>query len=265
MTFIGKVALSTLLDLFLGKSIDDALNFVADHKKLDDQLNEWKSLLSDIKAVLNHAEEKQIKDEGVKSWLEDLQDLAYDVDDILDDFAYEQLRLNLQKTLAQPRSSEIRKLLPSWFTGTSSTPSSFLFKNATIPKMKKITARLNSLSTRKNSLGLSEILPQSASSERKKPARLQPTSVVDGSVEYIGRDNEKREMIDLLKTNNSVGVNVLSIVGMGGMGKTTLAQLVYNASLKKYFDHRAWVCVSDDFDAVKNNQNYLTIHRFFLA
>ncbi|KAK8603333.1 hypothetical protein V6N13_085523 [Hibiscus sabdariffa] len=217
MAFIGDAALSKLLDLLLGKSIDSALNFVTDHKQVYEQLKEWKSILPDIKAVLNHAEEKQIRDEGVKRWLEDLQDLAYDVDDILDEFAYEELRLKLHKTQAQAGTSKVRKLLPTCCTGGDFTPSSFLFKNSMIPKLKEITARLNGLSTRRSSLGLSEILSQAASYERKKPVRLQPTSVVDGSVEYVGRHNEKREMLDLLKTNNSEGVCVLSIIGMGGM------------------------------------------------
>ncbi|GMJ05474.1 hypothetical protein like AT3G14470 [Hibiscus trionum] len=258
MAFIGEAALSKLFDLLLDKSIDVALNFVADHKQVYDQLMEWKSILPDIKAVLNHAEEKQIKDEGVKSWLEDLQDLAYDADDILDEFAYQELRLKLQNTEAQARPTKIRKLLSSWFTGSSSSQSSFLFNNSMIPKIQDITARLNSLATRRSSLGLSEILPQAASSDGKKSVRLQPTSVMDGAVEYVGRDDEKREMLDLLKTNNSDGVCVLSIVGMGGMGKTTLAQLVYNnPSIEKSFDHRAWVCVSDDFDAVKISNSIL--------
>ncbi|KAL4273053.1 hypothetical protein GQ457_13G030430 [Hibiscus cannabinus] len=258
MAFIGDAALAKLLDLLLGKSIDAALNFVADHKQVYDQLKEWKTLLPDIKSVLNHAEEKQIKDEGVRGWLEDLQDLAYDADDILDEFAHEELRLRLQKTQAQASTSKVRKLLPTCCTGGDFTPSSFLFKNAMIPKMKEITARLNSLTTRRSSLGLSEAFSQAASSESKKPARLQPTSVVDGAVEYVGRDNEKREIIDLLKTSNSDGACVLSIVGMGGMGKTTLAQLVYNdASVKESFDHMAWVCVSDDFDAVKITKTIL--------
>ncbi|KAE8669641.1 NB-ARC domain-containing disease resistance-like protein [Hibiscus syriacus] len=239
MVFIGEAALS---------------------KQVYKQLKEWKPILPDIKAVLNHAEEKQIKDEGVKSWLEDLQDLAYDADDILDEFAYEQLRLKLHKTQAQATTSKVRKLLPTCSTGTDFTPSSFLFKNAMIPKMKEITTRLNSLATRRSSLGLSEILPQAASSDRKKPARLQPTSlvVVDGAVECVGKDNEKQEMLDLLKTNSSNGVSVLSIVCMGGMGKTTLAQLVYNdARTADSFDHKAWVCVSDDFDAAKITKTIL--------
>ncbi|TYI31930.1 hypothetical protein ES332_A04G021500v1 [Gossypium tomentosum] len=45
---------------------------------------------------------------------------------------------------------------------------------------------------------------------------------------------------------------------MGGMGKTTLAQLVYNdPSIKESFDHKSWVCVADDFDAVNITQTIL--------
>ncbi|TYI58623.1 hypothetical protein E1A91_D11G373500v1, partial [Gossypium mustelinum] len=204
-----------------GKLLNSALNFVAGHKQLHPQLKQWQSILPDIQAVLDDAEEKQIKNEGVKKWLEDLQDLAYDVDDIFDAFAYQDF-----------------------------TPTSLLFKNSMIPKVKKITDRLNSLTTRRSCLGLSEILSQAPTSKGKQP-RLQPTSVMDEAVEYFGRHKEKQEMIKLLKGNNSNGVSVLSIVGMGGMGKTTLAQLVYNdATINESFDLKAWVCVSDYFDAI---------------
>ncbi|KAK8622411.1 hypothetical protein V6N13_117328 [Hibiscus sabdariffa] len=241
MAFIGEAAVSMLLELLLGKSINAALNFVAGYGQVGDQLNKWKSKLHDINAVLNDAEEKQIKHEGVKKWLEDLQVLAYDADDILDEFVYEELRLKLRKTEAQASTSKVRKLLPACCIGSDFTPSSFLFKNAMVTKMKKITDRLNDLDERRKSLELCDVLSQAARSEGKKPARLQLTSMMDEAVEYVGRNKEKQEMLDLLKTNNSSGVCVLSIVGMGGMGKTTLAQLVYNDSSVESFDHRALV------------------------
>ncbi|KAG8479787.1 hypothetical protein CXB51_029538 [Gossypium anomalum] len=250
MSFIGEAALSGFLDLLVGKSLDSALNFVADHNQLHQQLKRWQSILPDIQAVLDDAEEKQIKNMGVKKWLEDLQDLAYDVDDILDEFAYEELRLNLQDTQAQARPSKIRKFIPDRIIRSIFPPPSFQFKNSMITKVKDITDRLNSLTTRRSSLGLIEILSQAATSKGKQP-RLQPTSVLDGVVEYVGRHKEKQEMIELLKGNNSNGVSVLSIVGMGGMGKTTLAQLVYNdPTINESFDLKAWVCVSDHFDAI---------------
>ncbi|TYG47994.1 hypothetical protein ES288_D11G387700v1 [Gossypium darwinii] len=257
MSVIGEAALSVFLELLGGKLLDSALNFVADHKQLRPQLKQWQSILPDIQAVLDDAEEKQIKNEGVKKWLEDLQDLAYDVDDILDEFAYEELRLKLNKSQAQGSTSKVRKLIPTCYTSSNFTPTSFLFKNSMIPKVKEITARLNSLTTRRSSLGLSEILSQAPTSKGKQP-RLQPTSVPDGVVEYVGRHKEKTEMIEFLKGDNSNGVSVLSIVGMGGMGKTTLAQLVYNdATINQSFHHKAWVCVSDNFDAVNITRTIL--------
>ncbi|KAB1202506.1 putative disease resistance RPP13-like protein 1 [Morella rubra] len=107
----------------------------------------------------------------VKQWLDDLKDLAYDVDDILDEFATEVLR---SKSMGENRASKSKK--------------------------------------------------------------------------------DKENVVELLLTENSsdAGVRVVSIVGMGGMGKTTLAQLVYNdEKLKGIFEVKAWVCVSDDFDVVR--------------
>ncbi|KAK8985340.1 hypothetical protein V6N11_068603 [Hibiscus sabdariffa] len=183
MAFIGEAAVSMLLELLLGKSINAALNFVAGYGQVGDQLNKWKSKLHDINAVLNDAEEKQIKHEGVKKWLEDLQVLAYDADDILDEFVYEELRLKLRKTEAQASTSKVRKLLPACCIGSDFTPSSFLFKNAMVTKMKKITDRLNDLDERRKSLELCDVLSQAARSEGKKPARLQLTSMMDEAVE----------------------------------------------------------------------------------
>ncbi|KAK8300316.1 hypothetical protein V6Z12_D05G380900 [Gossypium hirsutum] len=106
MSVIGEAALSGFLELLWGRLLDSALNFVADHKQVQQQLKQWQSILPDIQAVLNDAEEKQIGNKGVRNWLEDLQDLAYDMDDILDEFAYEELRLALLKTQAQASISK---------------------------------------------------------------------------------------------------------------------------------------------------------------
>ncbi|KAG5539200.1 hypothetical protein RHGRI_019681 [Rhododendron griersonianum] len=68
----------------------DLLSF-ARREKIHDLLMKWSRMLGEIDAVLADAEEKQMKTEqrGIKLWLEDLEDLAYDLDDILDEFSTE--------------------------------------------------------------------------------------------------------------------------------------------------------------------------------
>ena len=81
--------------------------------------------------------------------------------------------------------------------------------------------------------------------------------MVDESGVY-GRDGNKKEIMEMLLSDNAIcnEIGVISIVGMGGIGKTTLAQLVYNDErVKKHFDLEAWVCVSEEFDLLQITKN----------
>ena len=50
----------------------------------------------------------------------------------------------------------------------------------------------------------------------------------------------------------------MPIIGIGGVGKTTLAQLVYNDErVERYFDKRIWVCVSESFDVIRLTREIL--------
>ena len=69
-----------------------------------------------------------------------------------------------------------------------------------------------------------------------------------------GRDVDKEEIFKLLQSNESSDhdICVVPIVGMGGVGKTTLAQLVYNDKrVKDSFDYTTWNCVSENFDVLR--------------
>ncbi|XP_054790398.1 putative disease resistance protein At3g14460 isoform X2 [Prosopis cineraria] len=102
----------------------------------------------------------------------------------------------------------------------------------------------------KNNPGLKEGQGASVGSVSKVPT----TSLVDEPAIY-GRDADKEAIIHewlLSENDNSSQLSILSIVGMGGLGKTTLAKYVYNdARAQDGFELKAWVCISDDFDTTR--------------
>jgi hypothetical protein len=78
-------------------------------------------------------------------------------------------------------------------------------------------------------------------------------TTADMNNDILGRDVEKKEIMDILSASHSKdGAMFLPIYGLGGMGKSTLARLVYNdTQFKQYYDHQVWVYVSQEFDLKK--------------
>ncbi|CAM0152078.1 unnamed protein product [Urochloa decumbens] len=66
----------------------------------------------------------------------------------------------------------------------------------------------------------------------------------------FGRTEEKQSIIkSVISCSQSPGINVLPVVGMGGIGKTTVAQMVYNdLGVQESYDHLGWIHVSQTFD-----------------
>ncbi|KAH1120690.1 hypothetical protein J1N35_003850 [Gossypium stocksii] len=205
----GETALSVFLEFFAKlASYDQILNFVT-QKQVNQQLKQWQKILPSIQAVLNDAEEKQMKDPNVKIWLTQLQNLGYDVGDVLNEFAVEALQRKLHEDEAS--TSKAKKPTASWFTSFINSRA-FLFNKRMISKLQDITDELNGLAREKNRLGLRQI-DETAMSKRVKVS-LQFMSLVDDSHVY-GREKEKAEILDLLLCNNGNwnGASLIHIFG----------------------------------------------------
>ncbi|XP_040992302.1 putative disease resistance RPP13-like protein 1 [Juglans microcarpa x Juglans regia] len=117
------------------------------------ELDKWSKTLSRIRKVLDDAEEKQHTEGALKEWLDDLRDLAYDMEDILDEFATKVLRRKLMGK--SPTSTlKVKKLASAYFTCL--TPSVVKINIRLRSNITKITARFNDLMSQKDQLKLNE-------------------------------------------------------------------------------------------------------------
>ncbi|XP_022771979.1 putative disease resistance protein RGA1 [Durio zibethinus] len=193
------------------------------------------STLTTIQAVLQDAEVRQCKSEAIRNWLGKLKDTAYSVEEVLDEFKTEALRRSLLKDAISQVSTFFSLQNP------------LLFRLNMARKFKTVREKLDAIAGEKNKFHLREGLGEVEIQRREE---RQTSSLVIES-EVYGRANEKEQIVSLLLNNLSHhdDLSVYAICGMGGLGKTTIAQLVYNdENVRKAFDLRVWVCVSDDFD-----------------
>ncbi|XP_038680228.1 putative disease resistance RPP13-like protein 1 [Tripterygium wilfordii] len=235
MEVVAEALVSASVEsLFKMLGSSDLLNF-APKKKIHADLKNWETTLRRINGLLQDAEEKQLTDKGVKIWLVDLQNLAYDIEDVLDEFATETLKRKVMKD-SHASTEKLHKLIPSCSDKLQklipSCSCSFAFKSKMASKIDDITERLQNIAQQEQSLNLMTIAIGMRSKEQKE--RPSTTSLVDESHIY-GRNDEKEAIVQMLLRdeggNNSI--SVFPILGMGGIGKTTQAQLVYNDSTVK--------------------------------
>ncbi|XVF82356.1 hypothetical protein PTKIN_Ptkin16aG0040300 [Pterospermum kingtungense] len=219
MAFIGEAAVSAFLGALFDKFTSFEFRSVTE-KQVRKEIMNWGTILRNIHAVLADAEEKQMRNEAVKIWLADLQDLAYDVDDILDEFATEALGRKLMKQ-HQASASMTKKSRPNFFNGLQ--PSFIMFNYKMMSKIKEISGRLEGLAKRKSGLQLMEIT-NDARRPLTIPGRRETTSGVN-EANICGRDKDKKAILDMILSNDSIDAaicTVIPIVGMGGIKQPLL-------------------------------------------
>ena len=230
---------SSITGEIVSKLISYATKLISSARGCEDELRGIRQSLTMIRAVLTDAERRQVRDESVKLWLQMLEDVAYEADDVLDEFAYESLRQRIE--VGNQRKRKVRDIC--------STSNPGLFRLPMADKIKAIQESLVRVEDLANKYGFAKLLlVESVDTNNEIFPNRETNSFLNHS-EVIGRQNDVLEIVNLLTSTTNQQLSVLPIVGMAGLGKTTFAKLVYNHELvKKHFDKTIWVCVSNDFN-----------------
>ncbi|GMI78130.1 hypothetical protein like AT3G14470 [Hibiscus trionum] len=231
-----EVVISAAVEVALSKAIsilEDPINLAWDFKA---QLNKLRSSLALTRAFLQDADRRQLDEPvAVKLWLEQLSDIASKADDVLDELAYEHLRRKVD--------TRKRTQISNFFS--SKNPLAFTLKMA--KKVKNISQSIKDVNREATELGLQQRVQLSASVSGGVGGGTH--SLVDSS-RVVGREADVRRVVDILiGSTTHQTLSIASIVGMGGLGKTTLAKSVCNNDkVQNHFKTIIWICVAESFD-----------------
>ncbi|XP_060672203.1 disease resistance protein RGA2-like [Ziziphus jujuba] len=232
-------------------------------KDVEKSISNLQKKLEHIQDVLEDAERKQLDDPSVRRWLGKLKHVSYAINDVLDDWNSEILKSQLPTHVEEEEGDGHQKadlvsnkMMMKKKKVCFPSPSCFFCLNqlkkvgvrhGIALRMKELNETLDEIAKEKDAYSL-EKTNNASPKERRETTSFVYESDVDG------RDEDKNLVISkLLSDESSDKVPVIiPIVGMGGLGKTTLAQLVFNhEKIKTHFNERIWVCVSDPFDEVR--------------
>ncbi|KAL2454079.1 putative disease resistance RPP13-like protein 1 [Abeliophyllum distichum] len=209
------------------------------------------SKLTKVQELLDDAERKGVTDPQVKSWLGKIEDAAYEMDDALDEW---EMKIHELEMEGSEDVSDCWEKVSSFIQSLCLCFEHVVDRRRIALKIKELNGRLESIA--KENEDEFKFLPK-LSGEKNQDSqdfkRVLETSYVDKS-KVKGRDDDQKILVSKLLSESKQGndIHIISIVGTGGLGKTTLAKLVYNDFKEnQHFQQKIWICVSDPFDEIR--------------
>ncbi|TVU26666.1 hypothetical protein EJB05_29221, partial [Eragrostis curvula] len=204
--------------------------------------------LKDLQNFLADADRRNITDHTVQEWVRELKGALYDATNILD--------LCQLKAMERGKHRDAGCFNPLMFCMRNP-----LFAHDIGSRIKKLNQRLDDIKERSAAfnfinLGSEEDRRRNStslrSSNRETSGELNESALVGEKIE-----EDTRSLVEMLTKEEQTTrahnkIMVFAIVGVGGIGKTTLAQKIFNDdTIQHEFTKKVWLSVNQDFNATE--------------
>ncbi|VAH93074.1 unnamed protein product [Triticum turgidum subsp. durum] len=225
-----SVCLSKLADPVIQYAKDrykDQKNFVTNTEKL-----KWR--LEQISEAISRAREREVDDSKLQSWIQRLRDAVFTAEDVLDSIKYAMLKHQVtteHKHIFSPRKDASDSISQDKNDADNLTK--------VIKKLDNVSAEMRSLWFLRGQDATQGLVPDQAPDWRE-------TTASDTQPKLVGRQKEANDLMTLLLELEQCKEKIshISVVGMGGVGKTALVREAYNDNRTDCFGVKAWICVS---------------------
>ena len=149
MVDLGGALLSSFINVLLDRlASKEVLNFFGGKKLIPKLLKDLEAMLLSVNGLLNDAEEKQLRDPNVKKWLDELKEVLYEAERVMEKINNEALRLKLEEGESVSEASKFLNFIPTLFSP---------FDNAVNSEIEDILSTLKHLLDQTDVLGLQRV------------------------------------------------------------------------------------------------------------
>ncbi|XP_074338055.1 disease resistance protein RPP13-like [Apium graveolens] len=214
----------------LGAFIAQEVNILLEVK---DNLRWLKDELRYLQSSVRSAESR-LEEEQIRNWVEDVRDVANDAIKILSDFSAH------QEEYAAPKRGILDRV-----RGCVCVCNREVMLYDIGKEIESLKRRIEVIKNRRNEYRIDNIL--ATPNKQQKERTLLRITAINNQVEVVGFEDDFKILKAELDSKD-LALKVISIHGMGGLGKTSLATKLYNSSELRNFDTRAKVCVSNEYN-----------------